>query len=164
MWGSDLKACSYLAIAGPHVEPVLGAPTSRLGQGRGSYPVPGAKLRPCFEVYREDCFCVLNLRPPFHLTRPHSTTLSTSTCPQNHTRRPSGTLGSLFVRAPLGGTGCLLFSCPSFSLGLRNWAAAGRTKGFCPASCNLQVSTSGPGPQKAQDENPVCCSSWEWAH
>lgn len=173
MWALDLKSCSYLAITGPHMEPVLEAATSYLGQGIGSYPIPGAKLRPCFEVYREeDCFCVLNT-PPFPPLIPIAPPCvpplipksTTSTCPQNHTRRPLGPLGSLFVRAPLGGTGCLLVSCPSFSLDLRNWAAGGGLRrGFCLASYNPQVLPSGPGPQKAQDENPVCCSGWEWTH
>lgn len=40
--------------------------------------------------------------------------------PKCHTHRLLGYIGVLFVREPLGGTGGLLFSCPSFFLGLRN--------------------------------------------
>lgn len=141
MWGLDLKSCSYLAITGPHMEPVLEAATSYLGQGIGSYPIPGAKLRPCFEVYREeDCFCVLN--PPLSTSHPHSTTLRTSTYPQKyHLHLPPKphpqAFGSSFCQGTTRWHWMPAHQLPKFLSGSEELGCWGWTKkGFLP--CLLQ--------------------------
>lgn len=158
MWGLDLKSCSCLALAGLHMEPVLGAASPHLGQGLGSCPVAGPERRPSLEVHREEEGCVYIPQPlPFHITHPHSATPSTSTYPPNHTHRPLGFVGISFCQGTLGGAGCLLLSCPGFSPALRNRAPwVGGVSTLPP--------TTQPGPREAQDQNPVCCSDWEWTH
>lgn len=98
MWGLDLKSCSFLALAGPHLEPVLGAASSHLGQGIGSCPVPGAELRPSFEDYREeDCFCLLNPSLSTSLT-PTAPPCVPPLTPKTTPAGLWGTLGSLFCQ------------------------------------------------------------------
>lgn len=100
MWHLDLKSCSYLALAGPHMEPVLGAASPHLGQGLGSCPVAGPEQRPSLEVHREEEGCVYIPKPFL------STSLTRIVPPQLPPLNPQttptglwGSLGSLFVRA-----------------------------------------------------------------
>lgn len=100
MWALDLKSCSYLALADPHMEPVLGAASSHLGQRLGSCPVAGAELRPSLEVHREeeDCVCILNPSLSTSLTPIVPPQVPPLTHPLNHTPRPLGFIGIAFCQ------------------------------------------------------------------
>lgn len=77
---------------------------------------------------------------PFHITHPCSTTLCTSIYPPKpHPQAFRVHWGLFYVRAPLGGAGCLLVSCPSFS-GSEELGCWGRCKGGFPPCLPLLAS------------------------